>query len=137
MMKILVVEASHDVRAQVVHALSAVDELVVQGAVPHLAGALRAFEAAAFDGVVTGGEMPDGEVVDLIVAARRRQVPTVVVYAPGVTSPERRGLLAAGASDVIDGSARELAEAVLELDRVRTLVATRARPAPSGAPQLV
>lgn len=97
-MKILVVDASPETRSDVVRSLSELDGIVVQGAVAGVRDAIRAVEACPLDGVVAGVAFPDDDVVQLLGAARRKRLGTVVVFG----SDERRDeLLAAGASHVV------------------------------------
>ncbi|MBA3464746.1 MAG: hypothetical protein H0T46_32735 [Deltaproteobacteria bacterium] len=108
-MKILVVDASSDVRMRVVRSLSELSGIVVQGAVAGVGDAVRAMEDCPLDGVVTGVTFPEGDVLQLIAAAKRRHLGTVIVFAPIDSEEARAGYVAAGASHVVDGRINDLA----------------------------
>lgn len=120
MMKILVVDGSHAMRAQVVDALSGLTGVVVQGAVAALSDAVRAVDACPLDGIVTGSELPDGDVLGLIAAARRRCISTVVVYGADDTDRRREAWLEAGASHVVDGQVGELTTTLFEVAQLHS-----------------
>ena len=119
-MKILVVDSSHDTRAQVVGALSELHGVVVQGAVGELTDAMRALEDCPLDGVVTRSELPDGDVLRLIEAARRRCMPTMVVYGAPDSDARRQTWLEAGASHVVEGHLGDLTTALRDAARLHS-----------------
>lgn len=106
-MKVLVVDASKEARTRVVNAMCELEGVVVQGAVANFGEAVRALEACALDAVITGSELPDGEVETLIAAARRRDLATVVVLATD-DPPARARFIAAGATHVVTERIDEL-----------------------------
>ena len=71
MMRVLVVEASHDDRRAIVDALLPLEQIAVQGAVADVRSALRAIAQEAPDVVVTGTELADGSGIELIEAAQK------------------------------------------------------------------
>ncbi len=111
-MKILVVDASPDVRGRVVRSLSELTGIVVQGAVADLRDATRAIEAIPLDGVVTGTSFPEGDVLHLLAAAQRRRIGAVVVFA-AIDAAQRERYFAAGASHVVDGRLDDLTATIL------------------------
>lgn len=115
-MKILVVDASAEVRTRVVRSLSELAGIVVQGAVADVRDATRAVEAIPLDGIVTGAAFPEGDVLDLLSAAQRRQLGAVVVFA-AIDGGQRARYLAAGASHVVDGRIDDLTAAILDVAR--------------------
>ena len=116
MMKILVVDASSEIRTRVVRSLSELAGVVVQGAVADLHDATRAVEAIPLDGIVTGSTFPEGDVVHLLAAAQRRQLGAVVVFS-AVDGALRERYLAAGASHVVEGRIDELTATILGMSR--------------------
>lgn len=120
MMKILVVDASSDVRTRVVRSLSELPGIVVQGAVADLRDATRAVEAIPLDGIVTGTVFAEGDVMHLLAAAQRRGLGAVVVFA-AIDAALRDRYLAAGASHVIEGRIDDLTATILGAARVEPL----------------
>jgi C4-dicarboxylate-specific signal transduction histidine kinase len=112
MMRILVVDASSEVRTRVVRSLSELAGIVVQGAVADVRDATRAVEAIPLDGIVTGTSFPEGDVMLLLAAAQRRQLGAVVVFAT-IDAALRERYLAAGASHIIEGRIDDLTAAIL------------------------
>lgn len=92
---------------RVVNAMCELDGVVVQGAVGNLGDAVRALDRCPLDAVITGSELPDGEVEGLIAAARRRQLATVVVLA-SEDPPTRARFISAGATHVVTAKLDEL-----------------------------
>jgi two-component system NtrC family sensor kinase len=107
-MKVLVVEASKESRMRVVNAMCELDGVVVQGAVGNFGDAVRALDKCSLDAVITGTELPDGDVEGLIAAARRRHLATVVVLA-SEDPPARARFMSAGATHVVTARLDELA----------------------------
>ncbi len=116
MMKILVVDASPEVRTRVVRCLSELAGIVVQGAVADVRDARRAVEAIPLDGIVTGAAFPEGDVVELLEAAQRRRLPAVVVFS-AIDRALANRYIAAGASHVIEGRLEELTATILGVSR--------------------
>jgi len=112
-MKILVVDASSDTRERVVRSLSELSNVCVQGAVAAVGDAVRAIDQVSLDGIVTGVAFPEGDVLQLIEAARRRHVGAVIVFAPIDSEEARARYVAAGASHVVDGRINELAATMM------------------------
>jgi signal transduction histidine kinase len=123
MMKILVVDASSDVRSRVVRSLSELSGVIVQGAVADVGDAVRAVDTCPLDGLITGVTFPEGDVLQLIAAAKRRQLGTVIVFAPIDSEEVRAGYVAAGASHVVDGRINELAATMLGMTQACAEVA--------------
>jgi len=119
-MKILVVDASAEVRTRVVRTLSALSGIVVQGAVADVRDATRAVEAIPLDGLVTGTTFPEGDVMDLLSAAQRRQLGAVVVFA-AIDASLRTSYLSAGASHVVEGRIDDLTATILGVARDESL----------------
>lgn len=115
-MKILVVDASAEVRTRVVRSLSELAGIVVQGAVADVRDATRAVEAIPLDGIVTGTTFPEGDVMNLLAAAQRRQLGAVVVFA-AIDAALRARYLAAGASHVVEGKIEDLTATILGVSR--------------------
>lgn len=116
MMRILVVDASAEVRTRVVRSLSELAGIVVQGAVADIRDATRVVEAIPLDGLVTGTAFPEGDVVELLEAAQRRQLGAVVVFSALDHALADR-YIAAGASHVIEGRIEELAATMMGVSR--------------------
>lgn len=116
MMKILVVDASPEVRTRVVRSLSELAGIAVQGAVASLRDATRAVEAIPLDGVVTGAAFPEGDVIELLEAAQRRRLGAVVVFS-AIDQRLAGRYMAAGASHVIEGRIEELTATLLGVSR--------------------
>lgn len=124
MMRVLVVEASHEDRRAIVDALLPLEEVAVQGAVADVRSALRAIAQEAPDVVVTGTELADGSGIELIEAARRvARPPRIVVVAPSATRSEWCRHLAAGADRFVERD-----EDLDELRDVLGMLSTRAAP---------
>jgi signal transduction histidine kinase len=99
MMKVLVADGTETSRRELVADLGELTNVVIQGAVADLAGALRAMVDAGPELVITDVTFPDGEVVALIEAATRMaRPPSVVVYTTSTDEGLRRRCLEAGAS---------------------------------------
>lgn len=119
-MKVLVVERSHDDRRAIVDALVPMSEIAVQGAVADLQSAIKAIIDEAPDIVVTGIELPDGSGLDLIESARQApKPPKLVVVADTPTRDEWCRHLAAGADRFValDTEFSELREVITGLAR--------------------
>jgi len=116
----LVVDASSDTRERVVRSLSELAGICVQGAVADVDDAMRAIDQVSLDGVVTGVTFPEGDVVHLIEAARRRQLGAVIVFAPIDSEEARARYVAAGASHVVDGRINELAATMLGMTQTES-----------------
>ena len=136
-MRVLVVERSHDDRRAIVDALVPMSEIAVQGAVADLQSAIKAILDEAPEIVVTGIELSDGSGLDLIESARQApKPPKIVVVADTPTRDEWCRHLAAGADrfvaldtefselrDVITGLARTAPQSSDELALVGRLAA--------------
>lgn len=116
MMRVLVVDASAEVRTRVVHSLSELAGIVVQGAVADVRDATRVVEAIPLDGLVTGAAFPEEDVLALLEAAQRRRLGAVVVFSALDHALADR-YIAAGASHVIEGRIEELAATMLGVSR--------------------
>lgn len=106
-MKVLVVDQSREARALLVGAMAERRGVVVQGAVSSFAEAVRALGSCSLDAVITGTELPDGDVEGLVATARRLSVTSVVVLSHD--DPHQRArFLSAGASHVVTAHASDL-----------------------------
>lgn len=121
MMRVLVVEASHEDRRAIVDALLPLEQIAVQGAVPDVRSALRAIAQELPDVVVTGTELADGSGIELIEAAQKvSRPPRIVVVAPTPTRAEWCRHLAAGADRFVERDD--------QLDELRDVLGTLSRP---------
>ncbi len=119
-MRVLVVERSHDDRRAIVDALVPMSEIAVQGAVADLQSAMRAILDESPEIVVTGIELPDGSGLDLIESARQApKPPKIVVVAETPTRDEWCRHLAAGADRFValDSDLAELRDVITNLAR--------------------
>jgi signal transduction histidine kinase len=97
-MKILVVDPSVESRASVADALLELTNLVILDAVGDVKGAIEVLTANPPDVVVTDCDLPDGNCLDVIAAARSVKAPPAVVVYPVTHIAERGGwCLEAGA----------------------------------------
>jgi signal transduction histidine kinase len=128
-MRVLVVEASTEDRRAIVDALMPLDEIAVQGAVADVESAMRAIVEESPDIVVTGVELPDGSGLELIEKARLTpRPPRIVVVAPAPTRDDWQRHLAAGADRFVERD--------VELDELRSVLGTLARPRPANEDEL-
>lgn len=119
-MRVLVVERSHDDRKSIVDALVPMPEIAVQGAVADLQSAVKAIFDERPEIVVTGVDLHGGSGLELIESARQApQPPKIVVVAATPTRDEWCRHLAAGADRFValDGELAELREVVGTLAR--------------------
>lgn len=129
-MRILIAAAAKDVRHAIVDALVALDRVVVQGAVPDVAGVMRALGESPPDLVVATTELADGDALHLIETVRRRDVTMPIVVIGREPSRESwREHLEAGADRFVDHD-----EGFLELQDVVSAFVRRERPTPVATP---
>jgi signal transduction histidine kinase len=117
MMKVLVVDACDEARSSVADALTELTNVSILGAVPDVRGAMRALDEGP-DVVVTDCDLPDGDCIDVIEAARAQVRPPAIVVFPAEDIPERaRRCVAAGADLYVPRAAglSELQNAVLDV----------------------
>src|SRR5687767_7070023 len=129
-MKVLVVDAEVEARRRTVDALEGLTGVFVVGAVSDLRGALRTLHDGRPDLIIAEVAFPDGDIVELIAAARVIERPAQVVVLTTVDEREQGPrCLAAGAERYLRkrASADELTELVRQLARAR-----RARARPPG-----
>ena len=113
-MKVLVVEGDKVGRQAIVNALMQIDRVAVQDAVPDLQSAIQALTRIP-DLVVTGVQLPDGDGMQVIAAARSvARTPSIVVVGRDASREEWRRHLEAGADRFVetDRDLRELREVV-------------------------
>lgn len=119
-MRILIVDGSKEQRLNLVEALGALTNVVVQGAVGSVRSALTAVAEAQPDVIVTGSALPDGDGAQLIEQVRRlATTPSFVVVAGSPSEEERERYLAVGVDRYVEppADARALQIAVTTLRR--------------------
>ncbi len=113
-MKILVIDACETSRARTAEALRELTNVWIHDSVGTVDDAMRALDGAEV--VVTEAELPDGDYLDVIGAARRRTPPAIVVFSRSEAPDLGRRSIAAGADQFVPASAGlgELQRAVLK-----------------------
>src|SRR5688572_25203728 len=117
-MNVLVVDSSEEGRGMVIEALQELTNVRVQGSASSLRGAITTLEGCAPDVVVSDCDLPDGDCVGVIEAARKHAAaPAVVVFSGSATPEQRERCLAAGADRFVHKEAgiEELQRAVTDL----------------------